>query len=394
MSLFNTIANATVGKKQNTTGAIVNGSVIPAESADNYADTETDVAENNENKTYWDMLVDLCDPLKIDLQFFVWIDTCFVTSVPREETAKLVIDDRENVVKDSVSITSGTETYTRKEDEETTTTIEGGTGTSGVETAASSGVTSKTEIPNVIIVNYGQKALPQVAESRDEDAIQMAGREIIQYHDKYDLNAEQAQSFADKTLNKLQRENGFNVDITVIGHPEYFVGRWANTNLTRYNFKDRLYIKVMNFSLAAGEAPRNDLNLMKWYPLIEPSRESSGSGDMSTLDEIGREEAKFGSVQNVCSRSSCYIRYKTGDCWADSEWLYDKLNNAGIPARIMGNRGGSYPRHTWIEINMGSGWQTYPYSKYGSRHVGIPSGVGRVFVLIREGNPPAHISGV
>ena len=398
MSLFNTIASSAVGKrKSNTTGAIVNGSVIPAESADNYADTETDVAETTQNKTYWDMLVDLCDPLKIDLQFFVWIDTCFVTSVPREETAKLVIDDRENVVKDSVSITSGTETYTRKEDEETTTTIEGGTGTSGVETAASSGVTSKTEIPNVIIVNYGQKALPQVAESRDEDAIQMAGREIIQYHDKYDLNAEQAQSFADKTLNKLQRENGFNVDITVIGHPEYFVGRWVNTNLTRYNFKDRLYIKVMNFSLAAGEAPRNDLNLVKWYPLIEPSRESSsssGSGDMSTLDEIGREEAKFGSVQNVCSRSSCYIRYKTGDCWADSEWLYDKLNNAGIPARIMGNRGGSYPRHTWIEINMGSGWQTYPYSKYGSRHVGIPSGVGRVFVLIKEGNPPAHISGV
>ena len=116
MSLFNTIASSAVGKrKSNTTGAIVNGSVIPAESADNYADTETDVAENNENKTYWDMLVDLCDPLKIDLQFFVWIDTCFVTSVPREETAKLVIDDRENVVKDSVSITSGTETYTRKE---------------------------------------------------------------------------------------------------------------------------------------------------------------------------------------------------------------------------------------------------------------------------------------
>lgn len=365
----------------NTSNSTSNSSTVPAStemSDTTEGDMPTDATETGQsNKSYWDMLTELCDPLKIDLQFFVWIDTCFVTAVPPDTSAVLVIDDRENVIKDNSSINSAT-----IKDEDT------GLGDGSTDTAAVPG-----GVPNVVIVNYGAKALPQSVTVRHEDSIQMFG-EIKQQYNRYDLNADQAETFANKMLNKLNRENGFNIDVTVVGHPEFFVGRWAKVNLTRYNFEDTLYIKVAKIKLSATESVKYDLNLVNYYPLIEAAGGKEGGADTGTLDEIGRREAKFGSVQGVCSHSDCYERLGRGDCWADSEWLYNKLNAAGISARIMGNRGGSYPRHTWVEINTGSGWTTYPYSKYGSKHTGIPSGVGKVFVLIPEGKQPARISGI
>jgi len=350
-------------------------------------DTSTTMTETTQSssKTYWDMIIELCDPMKLDLQVFVWIDTCYVMEVPGEDTAVLVADDRENVHKDSVTINS-----TKPVEETGTGGMSSGTSGNELTTSTSNGNETSTAgmVPNVVIVNYGNKTYPQKVEARFEDSIQMLG-EIKQYYDRYDLDAESATSFANKMLNKLNRENPFSIDLTVIGHPEFFVGRWVNTILTRYNYNDRLYAKVCKLNLSATNVVKNDLNLVSWYPLINVQK--AGGADLSTLDAIGREEAKFGSAQNVCSNARCFEQLGTGDCWADSEWLYNKLNEAGIPARIMGNRDGTWPKHTWVEINTGNGWETYPYSKYGSKHVGIPSGVGQVFVLIPEGHPPANI---
>lgn len=115
------------------------------------------------------------------------------------------------------------------------------------------------------------------------------------------------------------------------------------------------------------------------------------------VDAIGIEEAQFGDVQHVTiygiDDATVIEEYGYGDCWADSCWLYNKLSAAGIQVRIMGYEDGGRDdgyRHTWIEINLGNGWQTWDYKKYTSQHAG-DNGYGTPFVLIGPGNAPADI---
>lgn len=115
------------------------------------------------------------------------------------------------------------------------------------------------------------------------------------------------------------------------------------------------------------------------------------------LDAIGQEEAQFGNVQHVTiygiDDASVIEYYGYGDCWADSCWLYNKLTSMGIPVRIMGYEDGGWGdgyRHTWIEINIGNGWQTWNYTKYNSQHA-ADNGYGTPFVLIEPGNAPADV---
>lgn len=115
------------------------------------------------------------------------------------------------------------------------------------------------------------------------------------------------------------------------------------------------------------------------------------------LDRIGQEEAQFDDVQHVTlygiDDATVIEYYGYGDCWADSCWLYNKLTAAGIPVRIMGYVDGGIGdgwRHTWIEINIGNGWQNWDYKKYNSKHAG-DNGYGTPFVLIEPGNAPADV---
>jgi len=112
----------------------------------------------------------------------------------------------------------------------------------------------------------------------------------------------------------------------------------------------------------------------------------------SVIDAIGLEESQYKDVQGI-SDLETFKKLGYGDCWADSEWLYNKLNAVGVPARIMGyENGGTGPgyRHTWIEINIGDGWQQWNYKKYNSQHYGDVSG-GTPYVLISPSQNKADI---
>lgn len=115
------------------------------------------------------------------------------------------------------------------------------------------------------------------------------------------------------------------------------------------------------------------------------------------LDAVGQEEAQFGNVQHVTiygiDDASVLELYGYGDCWADACWLYNRLSALGVPVRIMAYQDGGKDdgyRHTWIEVNIGQGWQTWDYHKYNSQHAG-DNGYGTPYVLIEPGNAPADI---
>lgn len=108
---------------------------------------------------------------------------------------------------------------------------------------------------------------------------------------------------------------------------------------------------------------------------------------------IEQQEKQYNDVQGVCSDAYCFEQLGYGDCWADAEWLYNKLQGIGVPARIMGYVGGGYGdwwRHTWVQYDIGNGWQDWPYTSYGSQHHGDGLGAAS-YVLIGPGNAPANI---
>ena len=119
----------------------------------------------------------------------------------------------------------------------------------------------------------------------------------------------------------------------------------------------------------------------------------------SILNTIGQEEAKFADVQGVTYNglddASVLIHYGYGDCWADSSWLYNQLNAAGIQARIMGyaNAPASsvWYLHAWVQINIGNGWVDWNYAEYNSQHHGNGGGYTPK-VLIDPGKAPAEIA--
>ena len=149
--------------------------------------------------------------------------------------------------------------------------------------------------------------------------------------------------------------------------------------------------KILNYYKTNSRLP-NYVTVSAW---------STGSGGLiidsssvqSILDSIGYAEAKYKDIQGQSS-ASAMERVGYGDCWADSQWLYNKLNAAGVAARIMGYVGGGtgvWYRHSWVQINTGNGWVNWSYTKYASQHFGDGLGAA-AYVLIAASNKIVDVS--
>ena len=151
---------------------------------------------------------------------------------------------------------------------------------------------------------------------------------------------------------------------------------YVSSSLGNIRFESLIYTfsKVLNYDKTYYRLP-NTVSVSTWGGEGSGSTISNGTTGtslQSVIDSIGRTEANFRDVQGQSSASTM-SRVGYGDCWADSEWLYNKLNAAGVSARIMGYVGGgtgAWYRHAWVQINTGSGWVTWNYAKYASQHHG------------------------
>lgn len=120
-----------------------------------------------------------------------------------------------------------------------------------------------------------------------------------------------------------------------------------------------------------------------------------------TIDEIGREETIFTDCQedtnSGCSDWKYMITNGCGDCWADAEFIYNKLSGIGVQARIIGYTNApssnAWYRHAYIEYNDGSGWKYWPYTLYNSSHHGNEGGFN-TFVIIPPGKAPIDVNSI
>ncbi len=187
--------------------------------------------------------------------------------------------------------------------------------------------------------------------------------------------------------------NAQGVQVRIMGYVDGGIGNgyndtWIEINegngsqTWNYTNYDSQHNNYSGYDVLIGHIPVNKTKKVDMTPI---------------LDAVGQEEAQFGDVQHVTiygiDDASVIETYGYGDCWADSCWLYNKLSALGVQVRIMGYEDGGRDdgyRHTWIEINVGNGWQTWNYTKYSSQHAG-DNGYGTPFVLIGPGNAPADI---
>lgn len=244
------------------------------------------------------------------------------------------------------------------------------------------------DIPTTAIVTYAngtvKVSIPELVKQRGE------GTPLRDKQSK--MNKSEAVKHAWSLLFGVLREQTLEISFEMLLTGSFSVGHWIEVENPKTGSSDIYWVDNISMNLDPAS-----IHTMTVNGLYMPKKQEtkSGGGNLASLDAIGREEAKFGDCQegtNPGSSSSAYMEKNgCGNCWADSEWLYNKLSAAGIQCRVMGNHGGSYPRHAWIEINTGGGWVTYPYSTYGSKHTGVPSGVGEVFVLIGPGKGQINI---
>ncbi|MGO9388134.1 MAG: PQQ-binding-like beta-propeller repeat protein [Methanobacterium sp.] len=164
------------------------------------------------------------------------------------------------------------------------------------------------------------------------------------------------------------------------------VPSYVSTSLGKINFNNLVYTfsKILNFQLDNQRLPT--------YVTVTPWSTITSTTAASVLYTIAQKDDEFMDIQGVSDATSL-IQLGYGDCWANSEWLYDKLNAAGIKAQIMGYVDDGYGvgyRHAWVEIYTINGWQSWNYIGTNSQHYGNLV-TGTPFVLIGASNHKADI---
>lgn len=84
----------------------------------------------------------------------------------------------------------------------------------------------------------------------------------------------------------------------------------------------------------------------------------------SSLSQILASGAKYG-YSHAASTAAGMISCGSGDCWAMSEYLYSRLQAAGIDSRIVQYSTAYSSRHRSVQLYQNGAWVDAPYSSYG-----------------------------
>ena len=189
---------------------------------------------------------------------------------------------------------------------------------------------------------------------------------------------EKALDFAWLTWNKLQRENGRSLQCTTWGSCKWEVGEWVKVFLPSFNIDGYMYITESSQSNDNGDWTAQ-LTLVDFPPgwgkeekeekdedEDEDATESESNIDKS-LNQVISEINKF-SYSNSCSDAKCIKSTKKGDCHALSDYIYNRLKELGVSAKIRQYKTSSSDTHRQVEYKNGSKWIMFPYSKSSIDH--------------------------
>jgi methionine-rich copper-binding protein CopC len=95
---------------------------------------------------------------------------------------------------------------------------------------------------------------------------------------------------------------------------------------------------------------------------------TSSEGVKVGVGTIMKGASKYG-YSHSASTASAMVRNGAGDCWAMSEYLYNKMRAAGIHARIIQYSTSYSSRHRSVQYLLNGSWVDAPYRTYFSTNM-------------------------
>ena len=169
------------------------------------------------------------------------------------------------------------------------------------------------------------------------------------------------------------------MECQTVGSNVWKNGEWVKVYLPSFNINGYMYISRVSQAMDSGDWTSN-LTLVDYPPgwgkeevkdKSSDSDDESGTPSGSKIDEIVNkvvgEIGKF-SYSGSCSDGDCIKSSKSGDCWALSDYIYNRLKKEGVSAKIHQYVTSSSNQHRQVEYKSGSKWIMFPYSKSGIDH--------------------------
>lgn len=207
------------------------------------------------------------------------------------------------------------------------------------------------------------------------------------------MNKVEATKHAWGLLFDALREMTLEISFEMLLTGSFSVGSWIEVPNPKFDSWDIYWVDNISMNLDPKSPYTMTVN-----GLYMPKKQESkgGSANLAGLDAIVKQEAKFATAQGVCSSADCFVKNGVGDCWADSEWVYNQLEANGIKARVMAYKGGgnrwNARLHAWVQYYNGSQWVQFPYA---GAHVGdVGAGTPYVWVGPGRGNITGYLASI
>jgi hypothetical protein len=184
-----------------------------------------------------------------------------------------------------------------------------------------------------------------------------------QVYDRPDLDKKGAEELAQKTINQTLREKNIKLGLTSLTSPDIYPGLWMEiATLNNPLVKATMYVCSINTKRTKDEDMHTSI-VMKFAPPVPEYGQTaqSSTANLANIDAIGQRASQF-LYASGCSDAACLESGGSGDCYAMSFWLSEKLNSIGVQNQILWCSGPH--NHRTVQINQNGQWVDFDYKKY------------------------------
>lgn len=213
-------------------------------------------------KSAWDICKEVAGKNNDDVVMVMFGDTLYLRRLSNTTYSHLDAFEDYNIVQDSITITEANPLTT-----------------------------------NTLELSFGGGEKPSTWKVYCEPLVKRYG-EIKETMNLGNVSKDEAVAYGKTYLNKLLRDSGITIECKVIGHPEWYTGRWCRFYSSRYNIdKQAFFISKISQSVSATDPNQCDLTLVEYAPDLtsdeanedgikvkEESKDSSSSDDDSDSD--------------------------------------------------------------------------------------------------------------
>ena len=135
----------------------------------------------------------------------------------------------------------------------------------------------------------------------------------------------------------------------------------VNSSLGKIRFETLIYTysKILNFYVTNHRLP-NTVSVNPWSNIVTPI---TPAGVVQTVDNIMIGASKYRYISGI-SNAAGLMANGGGDCWAMSDYLYQKLTAAHVHARIIQYATAYASNHRSVQCYYNGAWVNVPYRQY------------------------------